>query len=245
MAGPQPPPLRTAQGNALNAINTFLSTPNQRNGLVKMFCGTGKSLVMYHVANRSATSLSTTSSTGTRSSISVIVAPTIALITQFALDYVLKYNMPQQAAVLCVCSENEIPRGHARYSNVEYSTNKAQISTFLARNGSSRACTNPVAAADSNGSAPATGRGSCNGGGGGSGSGVQRRAKVVLVTYQSLPNFIAVVGQSGVQVDLCMFDEAHHITGPEVGDTADNTLKDSALEISLPLAELTLCYPCG
>jgi predicted helicase len=214
MGRPSPPQLRTAQQNALDTIRTFLSTPNERKGLVRMFCGTGKSLVMYHLANRSNTAPFSTSS----SSLSVIVAPTIALITQFALDYVIKYHVSQRMTVLCICSENEIPRAHASYAEIEYTTNKAQIGIFL-KNSSGNGPINTTRAAAEGGVDRGSAGGGCSSGinSSSSSSSRQRPQKVVLVTYQSLPTFLSVVIQSGTQIDLCMFDEAHHVTGPEVG----------------------------
>jgi hypothetical protein len=66
----EPPDLRTAQLDALVAIDSFLAGPEQH-GIIKMFCGTGKSRVMLECVEFAK-----------RGSISAIVMPSIALVTR-------------------------------------------------------------------------------------------------------------------------------------------------------------------
>jgi superfamily II DNA or RNA helicase len=107
-----PPDLRPAQKEALKAIGRFKAGPDQH-GIIQMFCGTGKSRVMLECADFAA-----------QGSVSVMVAPSIALITQFARDYVLKYGLIQRCKVVCICCENELPKDDPGRKSILYTTSK-------------------------------------------------------------------------------------------------------------------------
>lgn len=132
------PDLRPAQEDALEAIEAFMAGP-EHHGIVQMFCGTGKSRVMLELVERDfAKSCSTATSsmvldlaTTTPGSTCAIVVPSIALITQFARDYVLKYGVTERCDVMCICSENELPRHDPNHADIAYTTSKERICHFL------------------------------------------------------------------------------------------------------------------
>ena len=67
--------LRKNQKDCINNIrNHFI---NDNKALIKMFCGSGKSFIIYHCLLEYTNNLS------------VIVVPSISLITQFNKDYLL------------------------------------------------------------------------------------------------------------------------------------------------------------
>ena len=73
--------LRKHQIECINNIN--LHFENENNALIKMFCGSGKSFVIYHCLLEYTNNLS------------VIVVPSISLITQFNKDYLFN-NITQE-----------------------------------------------------------------------------------------------------------------------------------------------------
>jgi len=67
--------LRKHQKDCIDKINTHFK--NENKALIKMFCGSGKSFIIYHCILEHGYKLS------------VIVVPSINLITQFNQDYLL------------------------------------------------------------------------------------------------------------------------------------------------------------
>jgi len=103
------------------------SSPSHWRGLIKMFCGTGKSLIAMHwsmVLNKK---------------LSVFVFPTISLITQFHIDYILdeKWKTHMQTKKrLSICSKNELKKCDEKSKHkIHYTTNATNISTFLGKSG--------------------------------------------------------------------------------------------------------------
>ena len=95
---------------------------NNSKGLVKMFCGSGKSFIIYHCLLKYGSNLS------------VIVVPSINLITQFNRDYMLDNNMmgyndenfEKEFESLTVCSKNELSNKKS-----DFTTDEKDISKFL------------------------------------------------------------------------------------------------------------------
>jgi predicted helicase len=112
--------LRPHQQNCINAIDTHLTTEN--NGVIKMFCGSGKSFVIYHTILKYLENLV------------IVVVPSINLITQFNRDYLLDddkiaYNTThfnKHHEILTICSKNELDE---KVTNITTDTN--EISNFL------------------------------------------------------------------------------------------------------------------
>jgi len=98
--------LRYYQKDAIQRVEEHMKTHNK--GLVKMFCGTGKSIIMVKVVEFF------------RKNLSVYVFPSLALIDQFNRDYVKKYKSGEN--VLIVCSEID---------SSETTTEEEQIKKFL------------------------------------------------------------------------------------------------------------------
>jgi superfamily II DNA or RNA helicase len=98
---------------------------DDKNGLIKMFCGSGKSFVIYHTFLQFGNNLS------------IIVVPSINLITQFNKDYLydkekIEYNKThfnKDYTVLTVCSKNELCK--TEYSEIKLTTDPDEISDFL------------------------------------------------------------------------------------------------------------------
>ena len=96
--------LRSHQRNCINEIDKHFKIDN--NGLIKMFCGSGKSFIIYHCLLKYGDNLS------------VVVVPSISLITQFNRDYLLdkskkEYNdkyFEKEYELLTICSKNEIDK---------------------------------------------------------------------------------------------------------------------------------------
>ena len=101
-----------------NNRNQFI---NDNKALIKMFCGSGKSFIIYHCLLEYTNNLS------------VIVVPSISLITQFNKDYLLndikqEYNKKyfnKNFKLLSVCSKNELN------NNINITTNEDDIYNFL------------------------------------------------------------------------------------------------------------------
>ena len=110
--------LRYYQKEAEEAILNTLK--NNDKCLVKMFCGTGKTRIMFnHVLKHNLNKLS------------VIVFPSLALISQFNNDYI--YNDVWSKSVskftfMNICSLDEID------GDIKYTTNKYKISKFIKNN---------------------------------------------------------------------------------------------------------------
>ena len=109
--------LRTHQSNAIHAI--YKSFDNYNKCLVKMFCGTGKSRIIFHMMMNNNNNLS------------VIVFPSISLITQFNTDYIQnrEWNgITKNYKYLSICSKNELQENT---HNINYTTDDELIINFL------------------------------------------------------------------------------------------------------------------
>ena len=112
--------LRSHQTECVNRIRTHFK--NENRALVKMFCGSGKSFIIYHALLEFGKNLS------------VVVVPSINLITQFNRDYLLdktknEYNKKcfnRKFKLLTICSKNELNN-----SDFEFATEDDDISNFL------------------------------------------------------------------------------------------------------------------
>ena len=87
---------------------------NHSKGLVKMFCGSGKSLVITHLIYDYHFPLS------------VIVVPSIHLITQFNKDYL--FSLSSSFSLFTICSKNELPPNEQCSI---FTTEENQIESFL------------------------------------------------------------------------------------------------------------------
>ena len=107
--------LRRHQKECLDAIDKNFEAENSR-GLVKMFCGAGKSLIIYNSLLKYGEDLA------------VVVVPSINLITQFNADYLIKYaeHSKHDYTTLTVCSKDEIGT-----KGVEFTTDPNDIVDFL------------------------------------------------------------------------------------------------------------------
>lgn len=111
--------LRPHQQYCINKITEHFI--NNDIGLIKMFCGAGKSFIIYHCLLEYTNSLS------------IVVVPSINLITQFNKDYLLdddkkKYNkkyFDKEFELLSVCSKNEINK------NLKFTTDEDKILQFI------------------------------------------------------------------------------------------------------------------
>ena len=94
--------LRLHQTECVDRIRTHFE--NENKALIKMFCGSGKSFVIYHCLLEFGNNLS------------VVVVPSINLITQFNRDYLLdkdkkvynKSKFNKKFKLITICSKNEI-----------------------------------------------------------------------------------------------------------------------------------------
>lgn len=174
------------------AVEQLIDDPDEVDGIIKMFCGTGKSRVMLEVIKRvlrtptadgnfGGASTSRAAAITTSRKVALVVCPTIALITQFMTDYVLKYGLHQHVSVMSVCSVRELTEDDGDGAQgIQYTTQPAKISEFFSSH------------------ADDTSR--C----------------LVLVTYQSLETLLSVIYEQHVVANVCLLDEAHHITGDKV-----------------------------
>ena len=114
--------LRKHQVECINNIK--LHFENEKSALIKMFCGSGKSFVIYHCLLEYIKDLS------------VVVVPSINLITQFLNDYLLdeikkEYNTKnfnKKFDLLTVCSKIELN------NTINFTTNEDKILEFLEKN---------------------------------------------------------------------------------------------------------------
>jgi superfamily II DNA or RNA helicase len=114
--------LRTHQKECVLKIDAHLADNNE--GLIKMFCGSGKSFVIYNCLLKYTQSLS------------VVVVPSINLITQFNKDYLLDemkkeynkihYNLNWE--LLTICSKNELD------VDTNLTTDEEEIEKFVKKN---------------------------------------------------------------------------------------------------------------
>ena len=113
--------LRLHQKKCIKEIEKHFNTENS--ALIKMFCGSGKSFVIYDLLFRYGKQLS------------VVVVPSINLITQFNKDYLLnkdkqKYNekyFNKNYELLTICSKNELDKT----TKVKFTTDEQEITEFL------------------------------------------------------------------------------------------------------------------
>jgi superfamily II DNA or RNA helicase len=107
--------LRRHQKECLVAIDKHFEAENSR-ALIKMFCGAGKSLIIYNTLLKHGGNLS------------VVVVPSINLITQFNTDYLIKFaeHSKHDYTTLTVCSKDEIGT-----KGVEFTTDPDEILEFL------------------------------------------------------------------------------------------------------------------
>ena len=115
--------LRRHQIECTDKIDEHFKDNNK--GLVKMFCGSGKSLIIYRSILKHGDNLS------------VIVVPSISLITQFNRDYLLnedkqEYNTTNFQKIfdlLTICSKNELSENTS--PELTFTTNQDTILNFL------------------------------------------------------------------------------------------------------------------
>ncbi len=113
--------LRKHQLECIDKINKHFQ--NENKGLIKMFCGSGKSFIIYNCLLKYADKLS------------VIVVPSINLITQFNKDYLINeelknynnntYNINYE--LLSVCSKNELDKNN----KLNFTTDSNKILEFI------------------------------------------------------------------------------------------------------------------
>jgi superfamily II DNA or RNA helicase len=160
--------LRKHQEECIESIEeNFLEN---KKGLIKMFCGSGKSLIIYHSLLKYCEKLS------------VLVVPSINLITQFNNDYMLnvlvndfnKKYFNKKFDLMSICSKDELEKPDGNSNLI--TTDKYEINKFINKN----------------------------------------NQKVLLVTYQSLPNLIEIIKDNNILIDIICFDEAHHILGENI-----------------------------
>jgi superfamily II DNA or RNA helicase len=116
--------LRKHQVECIDNIKSHFENDNK--ALIKMFCGSGKSFIIYHCLLEYTNNLS------------VIVVPSINLITQFNKDYLLDKNKQQynkkyfkkSFEILTVCSKNELS------NNINLTTDSDKILEFIEIEGS-------------------------------------------------------------------------------------------------------------
>lgn len=109
--------LRKHQKNAICAIEKSFETHNKC--LVKMFCGTGKSRIIFYMMMNNNYNLS------------VVVFPSISLITQFNTDYIQNkewIGITENHKYLSICSKNELQENT---HNINYTTENEDITDFL------------------------------------------------------------------------------------------------------------------
>ena len=111
--------LRKHQVECIDNIKSHFENNNK--ALIKMFCGSGKSFIIYHCLLEYTNNLS------------VIVVPSINLITQFNKDYLLDKNKQEynkkyfnkSFEILTVCSKNELS------NNINLTTDSDKILEFI------------------------------------------------------------------------------------------------------------------
>lgn len=107
--------LWTHQKKAIENIKNTLINDNKC--LVKMFCGTGKTILVFNIMTQCDYNFS------------VIVFPSISLITQFNEDYINKQEWQKflkDYKIMSICSKNEI-----NDKNIDYTTDDIEIKNFI------------------------------------------------------------------------------------------------------------------
>jgi len=102
------------RNNQLECINKIENHfENENKALIKMFCGSGKSFIIYDSLIKYGNNLS------------VVVVPSINLITQFNKDYLLNdFKYDKKYEILTICSKNELDKK-------TFTTNEKDILEFL------------------------------------------------------------------------------------------------------------------
>jgi len=111
--------LRKHQKNAIKGIENALENGNKC--LVKMFCGTGKTRIVFYLMMHHDEDFL------------VIVFPSISLVTQFNVDYVHNkkwHKLTKQFQYMSICSKNELEI-ESNQHNVHYTTNEKDITKFI------------------------------------------------------------------------------------------------------------------
>jgi len=111
--------LRRPQKECMEAIDKHFDAENSR-ALIKMFCGVGKSRIIYNTLLKHGGNLA------------VVVVPSINLITQFNTDYLIKYAEHSETdyKTLTICSKDEIGT-----KGVKFTTRPDDILEFLESDG--------------------------------------------------------------------------------------------------------------
>lgn len=115
--------LRHHQEICMNNIDKHFKE-NESKALIKMFCGSGKSFIIYNCLLKYGNNLS------------VVVVPSINLITQFNRDYLLnedkkKYNkkhFKKEFELITICSKNELETSKTK---INFTTDEDDILEFL------------------------------------------------------------------------------------------------------------------
>jgi len=113
--------LRKHQIECIDNIKLHFQNDYNNKALIKMFCGSGKSFIIYHCLLEYTNNLS------------IVVVPSINLITQFNKDYLLdenkqlynKTNFNKSFELLTVCSKNELS------NNINFTTEPDKILEFI------------------------------------------------------------------------------------------------------------------
>ena len=109
--------LRKHQVECFDNIKNHFKDDNK--ALIKMFCGSGKSLIIYDCLLEYTNNLS------------VVVVPSINLITQFNKDYLLKC---ERYDLLTICSKNELKEISNSNKTLTFTTDEEEILNFLEEN---------------------------------------------------------------------------------------------------------------
>jgi superfamily II DNA or RNA helicase len=112
--------LYTHQKTCVNKIEEHFQSENTK-GLVKMFCGTGKSLIQHYLLSQNQKTL--------------LVVPSIALTAQFVEQYIIKRGFSHP--FITICSKNEINSSEKDNINIEVTTTVKDIKLFFKTNKSS------------------------------------------------------------------------------------------------------------
>ena len=117
--------LKTHQKECINNIKKIYDD-DEKNGLIKMFCGSGKSFVIYHSILEFGSNLS------------IIVVPSINLISQFNNDYLFDEKMKdynerkfnKEFDIMTICSKNELKEKDFS-KDIKLTTEQEKITNFL------------------------------------------------------------------------------------------------------------------
>jgi superfamily II DNA or RNA helicase/SAM-dependent methyltransferase len=105
------------QKECVNKIEDHFQSGHTK-GLIKMFCGTGKSLIQHHLFCQNQKTL--------------LIVPSIALTTQFVEHYIIKRGFPHP--FITICSKNEISEEVIQKINISVTTTEEDIKRFFKKN---------------------------------------------------------------------------------------------------------------